>query len=434
MPGSLAGRLAITGLAFLAVLIQVQATFQSGTTAIRLNAADLALACLVPVFLAFLARHYNRLKPSVDAPTLLLIATVSVVLTISLVRGYMESELLSNWAVVRYAGWYAILYYLVAGVLIAITFDNRAINRFAMAFVGFQAALAIAFLTMIGMGRDWPIAEGGRFSGLIGNSNAMGLYLICGLSLALVCSGRTGISSRWRTAALVSAAILLAGVLFTKSIATFIGVICVLAFAALIKAASIKTLGKAIVLGLVIWGSLQAVSSTQSRTNIAQKIDRIVKEGTSTNKVDRGRYQASVQVRLDGYRDAIEIWQAHPVLGAGLGYYLQKQVAMGKSGKNLFRIHSTGLWLLAETGLAGFLAIVTLFCVLFRKVWMLAKNFSDGVDHSAWLPAAVLLIMFGWAVAALFGELMYQRAPWLLLGMALATPVGPMTLKRKNLA
>jgi len=76
-------------------------------------------------------------------------------------------------------------------------------------------------------------------------------------------------------------------------------------------------------------------------------------------------------------------------------------------------IHSTLVWLLAETGIAG-------TAVFLGAAWHL---FSDALRRRG-DPAAVLLLLAlcALAVMSLAHEMLYQRAFWLLLGAVLAMP------------
>jgi O-antigen ligase len=177
----------------------------------------------------------------------------------------------------------------------------------------------------------------------------------------------------------------------------------------------------------------QVISTSQSLiVNIVQKLFGIVLASTSDNPHLYDRYDSTVLVRMEGYQDAFAMWQAHPVLGAGLGVHLHRQSLGGKPEIFILQIHNTGLWLLAEMGLAGFLVMAVIFALLFHKVWRLARSPPGNRDAGVWFQSAVLLIMVGWAVMSLFHELMYQRVVWLLVGMALTAPVEPLRLWKRN--
>ena len=117
----------------------------------------------------------------------------------------------------------------------------------------------------------------------------------------------------------------------------------------------------------------------------------------------------------------VEGWQmfiSHPLFGAGLGAFIQ---SIPQSGDLPLIIHSTPLWLLAETGIVGLLAFAIPFILMFKSEWRLW--FAQGRRHD---PAGILLILTlaGFALMAQVHELLYQRAFWLILGAALASLPG----------
>ena len=76
------------GLILLAVLVQVQATFQLGGTAVRVNAADIFLAVLGPLILFAFFKNYSRLIAIAGTQLLGLVVAASVLLSFSLFLGY----------------------------------------------------------------------------------------------------------------------------------------------------------------------------------------------------------------------------------------------------------------------------------------------------------------------------------------------------------
>jgi O-antigen ligase len=101
---------------------------------------------------------------------------------------------------------------------------------------------------------------------------------------------------------------------------------------------------------------------------------------------------------------------AHPLFGAGIGAYMQQQIQ--STGVPLV-LHSTPVWLLAETGVIG-------FGVFAAAAWRLG---AAAIRHRN-EPAARLAIMILCALAAMSAahEMLYQRGFWLLLGAVLAMP------------
>jgi O-antigen ligase len=105
---------------------------------------------------------------------------------------------------------------------------------------------------------------------------------------------------------------------------------------------------------------------------------------------------------------AFQMWRESPLSGVGLGTFFHEQVAAGVKQPQL--IHTSGLWLLTETGLLGVL-LVGGFGLY--SLWLLLKR-----------PEPICRAMIGvitvFVVGSIGNELMYQRYFWFLLGFALA--------------
>ncbi len=114
--------------------------------------------------------------------------------------------------------------------------------------------------------------------------------------------------------------------------------------------------------------------------------------------------------RMLSVEEAFATWREHPLLGAGLGTFVESHA--GLLGQPLV-IHNSALWVLAEMGVVGFAAFSG-FAVACVRV--LARR---GGQNDA-LRVAGLLTLAGFAVMATFHDLAFQRPLWLILGMALA--------------
>jgi O-antigen ligase len=118
----------------------------------------------------------------------------------------------------------------------------------------------------------------------------------------------------------------------------------------------------------------------------------------------------STREHLDTVWQGLSMFLAYPIVGAGLGAYMEEQIRT--TGVPLV-IHSTPIWLLAETGLVGF----AVFMAAAYRLFVSALPRSDE-------PAALLLLLILGCLAVMSSvhELMYQRAFWILLGAVVAMP------------
>jgi O-antigen ligase len=113
--------------------------------------------------------------------------------------------------------------------------------------------------------------------------------------------------------------------------------------------------------------------------------------------------------RLHSIDAGWSMFLAHPLFGAGLGAFIHQELV--QTGRALV-IHSTPIWMLAETGLIG-----TAFFVV--PALALAVM-CIGPARSGNAAAILLLLVFGiFGTMALVHDLLYQRMFWLLLGASI---------------
>lgn len=116
---------------------------------------------------------------------------------------------------------------------------------------------------------------------------------------------------------------------------------------------------------------------------------------------------ASLAQRWQSIIGGITLFLNNPILGAGLGAYMEEQI---KAGEPLV-IHSTPIWLLAEMGIVGFGVLALPMIKLF---------FSEVRAPREKVGVFLILIIMALVITASVHEMLYQRAFWLLLGGALA--------------
>jgi O-antigen ligase len=115
--------------------------------------------------------------------------------------------------------------------------------------------------------------------------------------------------------------------------------------------------------------------------------------------------------RLRTVKEGLKMFLAHPIFGAGLGAYAYERL---QADGYVQVIHSTPIWLLAETGLAGFAVFMTAAYRIVKAEW--ARRTEP-------VGLLILLVLSAMAVMSVVHELLYQRTFWLVLGAALALPV-----------
>ena len=139
-------------------------------------------------------------------------------------------------------------------------------------------------------------------------------------------------------------------------------------------------------------GDLSQWNTILGRTNAGTGVDAVTMQ--------------HLQTIFDGW----VMFLAQPLFGAGLGAYMSSQIGVAAEPQV---IHSTPMWLLAETGVIGF----AVFGVAALRL------FFDSIRHRGERTALLLMLVLGAiGTMSMAHEMLYQRAFWLLLGAILAMP------------
>jgi len=328
-----------------------------------------------------------------------------IVMTVALLIGAARFGW-TDWALVnKFAGWFVLLAYGSTGALIVTTMGARGLRLLLLTFVAAGASIAALELVLLaarGAGMElshellWPNPRG--FSQ---NRNAFAFQMIM-----IICAAIALAPPRWLSTATL--AIALAAVWATASRGGLGALFVVLAVALYVQAITPKNLTMALAgaLGLVLTMIL-----------VELLVLLPMSESFSFSLLEKGLVSAihprgEELERMRGIVGSMGLFRAHPVFGAGLGGFINGEIGAGRAP---LVIHSTPLWLLAETGLVG---LVILSTPIFRIFWCEVRR--DTRDNSAFL---LMLIIAGFAAMSLVHEMLYQRTFWLLLGTALASPV-----------
>jgi putative inorganic carbon (hco3(-)) transporter len=109
----------------------------------------------------------------------------------------------------------------------------------------------------------------------------------------------------------------------------------------------------------------------------------------------------ALQERLELVRESLRLTASAPVLGVGLG-------------SRPYVIHSSFLWLLAESGIPGVLLLCTMLFG-FRRVVLRARRQPHPAARMVGTIGISILVL--WAGVMLGIEAMYQRYYWVLAGV-----------------
>lgn len=112
-----------------------------------------------------------------------------------------------------------------------------------------------------------------------------------------------------------------------------------------------------------------------------------------------------------------DLWLKHPLLGAGLGGYVQERLS---AGREFLVIHSIPIWIMAEMGLIGLLVVGIVLALLFKGAFQLL---SRPARHGWGL--GLLSTLACMTASGLVHDLFFQRSFWFLLGLYVAAGFRP---------
>lgn len=376
-----------------AVALQVQTTLAVGDAGIRVAVSDLFLPISL-IYIAFwLIPSPARLQWRMPAVWWWLLG-ITVAMSISLFKGSLETGQWSSWALLnKWAGWFALVSYLVVGATILRVGGTDLREQFLTTFLA--TAAVIGFLNSMAM--PWLLdyytlpfgIEFGRATGGMQNANAFGFLVAVAALLAMATRERL----------YVYLPPLLVALWFSSSRGAALAFITgAIVYVVLSPRRLVPTL-KAIAIAAI------AVAAV---TTVSIAVDSDVAAGKrpigffSAERLDPDA--ATIKDRQVQNERAVDLLMKAPLFGQGLGTFVEK------TGTTL---HNSALWLLLETGLVGTLLFSGFLLMAVRCLYLSREDpFLLGM----------LAVSLAFTVMSMTGEFLYQRHLWLLLGLALASP------------
>jgi O-antigen ligase/polysaccharide polymerase Wzy-like membrane protein len=451
-------------LLLLAASFHVAITLTAGTAEIRISLSDAVLLLALPMLGWTLLRGKVSL-PLIPLGATLWLGVLTVWLTVAFVHGRMAMGAWQSWAVLnKYVGWYVLLLYFALGASVATadTDKGRTFQAFLQIFVATASMIGLAgFARVIGAQMGWRDIGllWNRQEGLLANPNAFGVAMASTWALLTTMGRETPIFTRRLDQTAAGIAVVAVG--YSGSRSAQIALICAgalllvlgitdwrrlarnLAVAALIVAIiavlrieyvnwalAVLTFALNHLLFAVRWSIAEASCGLEVGLHwvmslfgydlgpacAAEPISAAAAEIPSLPPLTRnfvpGLLSAtesmSVDQRMSITVAAFEMWREAPLWGVGLGTFFHEQVAAGVKPPQL--IHTSGLWLLTETGILGAALVggFGLYCL-----WLLHKRAEP-------ICRAMIGVITVFAIGSIGNELMYQRYFWFFLGLALA--------------
>lgn len=401
----------------LALAMQVLLTISVKGTQIRVSAADFFLPLMLAVVFLKLRTLGTELVEWRVKRVWGWIFVLTIWFSVALVQGYYFTGGIQSWAFVnKYLGWYVLLIFFIFGALSANHISHNAFAAFCSVLLISSCALSLSDIvpyvqTMRGLDNYY------RLEGLAGNPNAYGFLLVI---VSLV------IWARQSTAPVISKSVdilanglLLALIVFSGSRSAWLGLLCGVGCLALagriryihmmgatvVAVCLVVTINSAQPIELAIRTFAGGTPSPNATASVVPYIQR------SAMLEDSG-----VNHRIEILHNALSLWRQQPILGTGLGSFLWSELKAGRTST----IHTTALWLLAETGLIGLLLFSGFLADMMFQLW---KQRNE--DEFNGMVIGGLAVLSAFAGASIGLEAMYQRHVWFLAGMALARWIAP---------
>lgn len=398
---------------FVASAVFFQVHVPVGLGKLNVNLADPVVLFGGALFVRYLFSRETLRSPSRVPRLGIMVSLMTLTIAAAFVHGWAVDGWTAWASTNRMFGWFVLLAYAGTGALLARQQDAESFRILLRTFVIAGLAVAtfeLALLFAVAVGA--PISEKLlplRIDGFAQNPNAFGFQLL------LVMAGIIALRLKgWRQH--MALAITFAALYFTASRAaegTWIVVCAAAIMLGYLNARSLITslLAAAAGIGAILMiGDAATLLGGAASLHVADHLAPY----TAMNIYqmihgDPGHgFSADRWISVVG---GIRMFLAHPIFGAGLG----AAVAMFERERHEFLIiHSTPIWLLAETGIIGFAVfVVPFFYVLCREI---RASLAGHVD-SARILLVLSLVAFG--VMSQAHDLMYQRPFWFLLGAAI---------------
>lgn len=374
----------------------------------NLNLADpFALLALAAVVMNSLSEH--RLPAWRARGFNAALIAMSVLLVFAFLRGVADIGI-TQWALGgRLLGWLVLLGYVSAGYLIVHHAGAHGLRRFSETLVATGAVvvlLQVGLRLLAAMGINLGAHLAPNFEGYASNRNAFAFQLLICLAILLsysvvvarhadVTGQEWNLRARSRATLLLFGIILL-GLLLSASRTGLITGGLMLLVAWTLRLADRRLLVRGFMAAAVLWAVVAWLPGLLGAPSVQSAFSGELSNMERWETVTRG----------------LGLWRQFPVLGAGLGVFIEHSTAWF-DGPQV--IHSTPVWVLAEFGLLGAVVFGGAFMALLR-----ATQIFSGLSAHRML----LLFLLCFAVFGLVHEIFYQRIFWLVLGAALAYPGG----------
>jgi putative inorganic carbon (hco3(-)) transporter len=298
------------------------------------------------------------------------------------------------------------------------------IDRFTAMIVVCSAVVAVG--SIFDYMRGVRLVEGGRLGGavggIMGNPNDLALNMVVFLPFALAAAFKPGPAPR-RVVAALCTGVMMTTIVLTKSRGGFVGLAAMLVMLVVSSVRVRPAVGVAAVVAVLAAVPLAPASFWERMVSIFDQ------ERDTTG---------SRQARIDLMKEGVRVFAAHPVLGIGLGQFINYDPTTRKEAWNV--THNAPLQVAAELGVVGLVPFIYLIvraaaaARAARKALMPPVPRGQGSVRARRHPppdperetlltlvTALGPALLGWIVCAQFASVALNWTFYFVLGILVAT-------------
>lgn len=410
---------------YFGIALQIQATLgeTENYLGLRINLGDLLLPIAgIIVLNSLIAKKSRWPEWRVKYGYGWIIALILAILLAN-VNSYLVNGMWSRWGLLNKGiGWLVLMTYFFLGAWLTTNFDDKPIRYFMKSLLFFFIGALPFFLIILilkDMGFDLGIATiSYPLSGFMANRNAYGFLLVACLLFTTLFSysKKPIIPLIWVQ---ILWGLLPLALVYNGSLAC-IGMSGIVIIGILMKKRSHLQILLPLLIGVIflfifiepeIIFKKRQIKRIAGLTTFSQENIKIKKNGLEIGL-------AKDRLRISLIKDSFELWQQHPIFGAGLGSFMVDQIAT--YGGLTDTIHSTSLWIMTEMGIVGLLIFVSFYILCLKALW---KRGPSKENFSSIFSFATFYFLLCFGLMSLVHEFIYTRHMWMIMGFALAVPI-----------
>ena len=403
---------------------------------IRLQASDFVIP-LAGIFVLYSLISRKSTWPIFKSkwPLILIVATTAIYM-LSFMKGYASIGSISSWALYnRLLGWFLLMSYLAFFAWIQTNFGNRCLKLFISALIGFFFLYVFydttKYLYNIFNPHVPHFTEISQYAGFMLNRNAFALiYLFCFAFMQIYMKHKNP-DKLIKFFHIFLWLILPLFIIYNGSRSGIIALLIILPLSLFLSSRVIvlRSITYLVIGSIFAFIVFKAGSNTQHMW-VPERFDFLVQtfqysaEETPKDYIvtDWGEKRIfpdkSETVRRLIYKDALELWQTSPILGIGMGAFLDQQTLINDAGIKT-PIDSSILWILVELGLIGFVVFG------FFYISLLYISFNNGFNQKKYdietdFHQTAFLFLIGLGILSLLNDINQTRFIWILAGFLMA--------------